>query len=101
MDCAEGGADTLEAEVRPQLAASYRCRSQKPLPGLKDSVADPVKSDSLGGSYEAARITPTHAEIGDCADWADGGHFFGASIRTLLQPSVVSVTHVICRDIKC
>ena len=71
MVCAEGGPDTLEADVRPQLAASYRCRSQKPLPGLKDSVADPVKSDSLGGSYEAARITPTHAEIGDRADWAD------------------------------
>lgn len=53
---------SLEAEVRTFLAVSYRCRSQKPLSGLKNFVADPVQSDSLGGSYEAACIAPNQAE---------------------------------------
>ena len=49
--------------------------SPKPLPWLKNSVADPVKSDSLGGSYEAACIVRNHAGIGDWADLADEEEF--------------------------
>ena len=37
---------------------------QKPLPGLKNFVADLVKSDSIGGNYEAARVTVHHPESG-------------------------------------
>lgn len=49
--------------------------SPKPLPWLKNSVANPAQIDSVGQNHEAATLTPTQAEIGDRADWADGEGF--------------------------